>query len=157
MKEHLDAYVLATKKTQEVENRVNTDGSLTTSVQTSKPACVTDIEQNMGYVSTGKWVPCLVKHGKLISISQEKLFIPWEHMAIMGEDVFEVTEKYRSLLAGVKTSGTLKDTEIKRLAGNAFHAVAAGAFLAYILSSLQQKGTLGSCDNLGALMQEDAL
>ena len=119
-------------------------------------AWVTDIEQNVGYVSAGAWVPCLVKHGKLVSLSSETLFAPWEHMAIMGEDLYAMS-KFVSLLAQVKADGKLKDAEVKRLAGNAFHLAAAGSFFAYVLAGLQQRGTLGSCDNLGALMDATTL
>lgn len=52
-------------------------------------AYVTDLEQNVGWVSGGPFTPGLVTHGKVVSISREKIFTPKEHLAIVGQN-FEV-------------------------------------------------------------------
>ena len=53
-----------------------------------KGAMLLDVDQEVEFTTPGPLMPCLVKHGKIISISKESLFTPGEHLASMGDLAF---------------------------------------------------------------------
>ncbi|CAE7249190.1 unnamed protein product [Symbiodinium microadriaticum] len=111
-------------------------------------AYVTDLEQKLGFVTSGEYVPTLVKHGKLVSLTQDTHFTPWELMFLMGDPVYG-SKGFRSPMLEAKRRGILSDRDVKAMAGNSMHVAAVGTILCYGLACLEQIGTATSCDDLG--------
>lgn len=109
--------------------------------------CVTDIEQNACFVNPGPYVPTLVKHGKLVSLSTDesvadKIFTPKEHLAIMGEPCFAscASKEYPSYMWDIAQQHC-SDSSLIKMSGNAMHMVNLGTFMLYCLSCLTGKAT----------------
>ena len=114
-------------------------------------AYVTDLEQNVAFVTSGEYSPTMVKHGKLVSVTKETHFTPWELHLLMGEPVYPGcgSEGFRSPMMEAKQRNMLNDREVKSMAGNGMHVAAVGTVLCYGLACLEQIGTASSCDDLG--------
>lgn len=46
---------------------------------------VTDSEQNLGFTTGGPMMPGMITHGKLVSLSKNKMYLPEEHLLAMGD------------------------------------------------------------------------
>lgn len=108
--------------------------------------CVTDLEQNMPYVTPSPYVPPLVKHGKLLCFlgegheqpEKEVLFTAKELLAIQGEPCFSrgAEGAFRSFVweALEQMDMHQADRQIAKVAGNSFHLDVMGSFMLYCLS-----------------------
>ena len=85
-------------------------------------------------------MPTLVKHGTLVSLREKpKLFTAKEHLFIMGEAVHPLAETgdYKFYFADVLDDKSLTPAVIKRISGNAMHAISMGCFMLYCMSRLE--------------------
>ena len=106
-----------------------------------KGTYVCDLDQNCGWSSSGSWLPCLVTHGKLFSISKGCVFTPKEHMLAMGEAVYEEaqTQGASCLFQAFLDSGGLDSNTIKHMAGQAMHLQYLSPFVLYAVANLIRK------------------
>ena len=111
---------------------------------------ICDLDHRSGYSRGGWLVPPLITHGLLASLNadpakkdEEVLFLPEEHLIIMGEGIYEdlAGDFPCNFIEYVKEMGRrLKGgNELILIAGNAMHMHVLGAWIMYGLASLTTK------------------
>ena len=111
---------------------------------------ICDLDHRSGYSRGGWLVPPLITHGLLASLNadpakkdEEVLFLPEEHLIIMGEGIYEdlAGDFPCNFIEYVKEMGRrLKGgNELIHIAGNAMHMHVLGAWIMYGLASLTTK------------------
>jgi hypothetical protein len=113
-----------------------------------KGTYVADLEQNFGWSSSGPCGPCLVTHGKIVSISKGKVFTAKEHLAMMGEAVYPdlVGQGGECLFQHVLDNNELSDAVIKRIAGQGMHLHYLTPLMVYALACLKVSTESVSCE-----------
>ena len=99
----------------------------------------TDLEQNVGWCGASPYTPCLVRHAKLVSINKEKMYVPQEHLAIMGEPIYmdpSKTDYAPCFFQGLIDNGRISPNQQKQLAGNAMHIPSMGSWMLYCFSRM---------------------
>jgi hypothetical protein len=106
-----------------------------------KGTYICDVEQNIGWAYAGPWFPCLVTHGKLGSLRKNVFFTAKEHLLVMGEAVYPAAHMAggRCLFQEFLDGGSLKDNDVKKIAGQAMHLNYLTPFMLYGVANLQRK------------------
>lgn len=111
-----------------------------------KGTYVCDVDQNFGWATAGPWFPCLVTHGKIVSLSSLQIFTAKEHLAIQGEAVYEPLRGAggECLFQEMLDNSDLGDVSIKRLAGQSMHLHFMAPFMLYGQACLTLKSDIES-------------
>ena len=108
--------------------------------------CISDIDQNPPFTSICKYVPPLIKHGKIVNLKTGEILLPQELLAVQGEATFEGICNPRFPCEMWRASTRLKCSPavLTKMAGNAFHIIQMGTFYLYCLSALVPRASVSS-------------
>ena len=106
-------------------------------------AYFTNIDQNNTHVSSGRFIPTLTKHSKVLSLpvaGHMKIATPLESLIFMGENCSlapNVGDRYPCLFQEVLNDDKIPGNKLRELAGNAMHMISIGQFMMYCFSTLE--------------------
>jgi len=115
-----------------------------------------DVDQSSEWGSCGGFVPPLVSHGTLVSSELQQIAGGLQHLAVMGEPVFEhqrCGHGYVCAFQDLLDAGKLGECALKDLAGNAIHEPTLGMVILFCLASSSRRGPATILD-LGMLCND---
>ena len=102
---------------------------------------ICDVDQNVEFGSVGTMIPTLISHGDVVSTQLGRTLLGMEHLAALGEPVFEGCGKYESHLSKALSCRGVELTErqLKALAGKSFHLPLVGCLLVYFVGLAERQ------------------